>query len=216
MMYSSPSLFPQVGQNFLDKAMYVTGTTFPISFEYLYDNTWGVITGATYRGEGYGAGVFEEVSIGSKIPGLFDFIAFERFLIPASKRDKLPGILFKTASSILGAFSEFDERCVLRLMATFVSEPTSKGEVTLDWLGNVQIRGGYLSSQKDLATFGANVRAQYDLMTDAVTGPLAPQTPCEDENDQACREENPCPYVLKSIQDVSAAMSFTPSSPVSI
>jgi len=75
----------------------------------------------------------------------------------------------------------------------WVADPTSTGQLFLDFFGNLQIDGGYLQTEEDIEALGIAVRSGYEQIM-AREGPSAFQRPCEDPNDVECTSKS-CPEV---------------------
>ena len=89
-------------------------------------------------------------------------------------------------------------------IAVAVSGPTSKGRVSLNWLGSVQVDGGYLSTDEDIEALGFAVRSSF-YQLEARSDPVALQRPCDNPNDEVCLQQS-CPDInaglLKLSKDV--------------
>jgi len=209
--------FKQVGQHLNDKAGLVMGTSFP---DFNYDDQMTLLHIAATRQRKNSTLLFEEFSVGyTAIPALY---SYERSLLPRSLRDSLfanafynifdscfnkvqaKNPLFGPGPQCVDAVALYEAKCVSRAAAlfSFVSEPTSIGEVTLDGglLGSqLRVHVNYVNSPDDIESLGALGRSVYDVLS-SVTGPSAPQTPCEDPTDAGCFEYS-CPDLLKRFYD---------------
>lgn len=108
-------------------------------------------------------------------------------------------------------------------ISVLVSSPTSKGRVSLNWLGGLDVEGGFLSTNDDLEALGFGVRSAFEQL-EARPDPVALQRPCEDPNDEACLEQS-CPDILAGLINVSkealnflnpATAAAIPSAPASM
>jgi choline dehydrogenase-like flavoprotein len=84
-------------------------------------------------------------------------------------------------------------------IAVLLSEATSRGSVTRDSSGRLQVDVNYMATAHDIEAFGAAARVGFGIMT-SFTGPAAPQTPCADKNDAACKSMS-CPDLIADYID---------------
>jgi len=184
-------------------------SSFPQSFTYTQETTYSSIAATLDRPDNSLLSIFEEGSAGRMVP-FPDVQAFELLVLPTSQRGTLAGSVVRTLLQTLGNLQESGQ-CAFSGIASFISEPSSVGEVTLGILGGLKIRVGYLDTSEDVATFGANARTAFNLIT-SVTGPTSPQTPCEDPTDGICLSENPCPEEFQQNEELirTVASIFDP------
>lgn len=166
----------------------------------------------------------EEISIG--VPGIFNLLAYERNFLPASLRfTPLADILIQLIDTCSAAFASGQqpppEECApfvplvlggcalgIRGIGGILSNPTSKGNVTMGQNGELEVDCSYLSTPDDQAGFGSAL-IEANKLLNSLGGDFAPQTPCADDGPECALS---CPDLFKQFSDTIT--TFIESNPI--
>jgi choline dehydrogenase-like flavoprotein len=198
----------QVGQNLVDKpAMLLAG-----SFHPGFDTTERALfahIAATQSGP-FGTQLYEDLNLG--VDSMLTLAAWQRNFVPTSLRntffaetavglvdfcnnqnletDPTPNPLCNDITPLVKAGCHKN----IYGVACLIGEPTSRGTVTLNGMGQVKVGVNYLSTDHDLSAFGASVRTGFSIVP-ALTGASAPQLPCTDPSNATCKARS-CPDLI--------------------
>jgi choline dehydrogenase-like flavoprotein len=202
----------EVGQNLVDKPALLVAGSFQPGFDESARLDFSHIA-ATQQGSG-GTQLYEELNVG--VDAMLSLAAWQRNFVPASIRNTL----FADAATELIDFcdNEVDVNptpsflcdqvvpivkggCHKNIfgVASLIGEPTSRGTISLNSMGQVNVDVNYLTTDHDLRAFGAAVRTGFGIVT-AHTGATAPQLPCKDKTDAKCMSTS-CPELIADYID---------------
>jgi GMC oxidoreductase len=202
----------QVGQHLYDKPMYLAAINFDPGFELGFWRSFANIAATTKIQVGTMGEertlLYEPVCSG--VPGAEIVLAFERSLFPTTLRD---GPLSKLFTKIIRVCSEEklfktplcapflpirNAGCLATIasIAALVSDPSSEGNVTLGPKGELQVDCNYLSNREDIEALGALIRSSFNILS-SMTGPSAPQQPCDKQNDGPFCPLQTCPDLFQ-------------------
>ena len=207
-----------MGENFSDKPLLALAGNFAPSFDESGDVTFGHLaatkTVTTSHNETKVI-LVEEFSYG--IPGILKLVGAWRNNLPKSARNRLSADLLFGLIDVCEADienhddpfflceqfqSQTEHGCDTTTGVTVVvATPSSKGRVYLNSEGEVQVYGGFLTTQDDIEALGIGVRSAFAQLK-ARSGVAAMQRPCEDPSNTTCTA-NSCPDILAGLFDTS-------------
>ena len=212
--------FQKVGENFSDKPLVSLTGNFKTSFDDAGQFSNGnIVASGAFRTTGGKAMtvLLEEFSYG--IPGLYKLLSILRNNIPVFARSYITTDLIFWFTDFCqdqvgnanpfflceGILAQLENGCdkATGISAT-VSNPTSKGRVSLNQLGSPQIDAGYLSTDEDLEALGYAVRSAFRQLK-VRPDPVTLQRPCDDPNDEVCLNQS-CPDINAELINLSKDM----------
>jgi choline dehydrogenase-like flavoprotein len=210
-----------VGQHLYDKPLFLTAINFNPDFELGFWRTFANIAATTKIQVGTTGEertlLYEPVSSG--VPGAEIALAFEKSLFPTTYRDDPLAELFTKIIRVCSEEKLYKTPLCVPLLplrnagclatvasiAAMVSDPSSEGNVTLGPKGELQVDCNYLSNREDIEALGAHLRSSFNILS-SMTGPSAPQQPCDKKKDGPFCPLQTCPDLFALFLGVLASV----------
>lgn len=211
-------LYLKVGENFSDKPLLPLAGNFGPSFDMSGQVTFGHVAGSNSVTTSQNKSMLvlqEEFAYG--IPGLLKVLGSWRNNFPASARNRFSAdFLFRVidfcqeqVETQANPFflcdqveSQIDNGCDTTTgMTVAVANPSSKGKVYLNSLGELKVDGGFLTTDDDIEALGIAARSAFQQLSSR-SGPTALQTPCDDPGDNGCTSQS-CPDIWADLIETS-------------